>query len=154
MTQSSCDIAVVGAGLVGLATAWQLARRQPGLRITVVEAEARSPSIRAAITRESSTPASTTRPAASRQGCAPAARCSSNSSAPIMTFRSSATARWSSRCVTMKLGLLATLYQRAEANGVPQLRRLTPDELREVEPAVEELAAIHRLPLAWWTSGR
>jgi L-2-hydroxyglutarate oxidase len=31
------DVAVIGGGLVGLATAHQLLRRQPGLRLALVE---------------------------------------------------------------------------------------------------------------------
>lgn len=37
----SCDVAVVGAGIVGLATAWQLSQRHPQARIVVLEKESR-----------------------------------------------------------------------------------------------------------------
>src|SRR5512142_2212970 len=33
------DIAIVGAGVVGLATAFELSRREPGIDITVIEKE-------------------------------------------------------------------------------------------------------------------
>jgi L-2-hydroxyglutarate oxidase LhgO len=36
---SSVDVAVVGAGIVGLATAYQLLDRRPGLRVTIIEKE-------------------------------------------------------------------------------------------------------------------
>ena len=32
---------VVGGGVIGLAAAWQFTRRQPGIRLAVVEAEPR-----------------------------------------------------------------------------------------------------------------
>jgi len=35
------DVTVVGGGLIGLATAWQLARRRPGLALAVLEKERR-----------------------------------------------------------------------------------------------------------------
>jgi glycine/D-amino acid oxidase-like deaminating enzyme len=38
-TSAECDVAIVGAGFTGLWTAYYLARRQPGLRIIVVERE-------------------------------------------------------------------------------------------------------------------
>lgn len=34
------DVVVVGGGIIGRATAWQLLTRRPGSRVTVVEAEA------------------------------------------------------------------------------------------------------------------
>ena len=36
---SSVDVTVIGAGIVGLATAWQLKRRHPSLTLTVIEKE-------------------------------------------------------------------------------------------------------------------
>ena len=36
-TQDSFDVAIVGAGLTGLWTAWYLLERDPGLRIVVLE---------------------------------------------------------------------------------------------------------------------
>ena len=62
---------VVGAGIVGLATAHRILLDRPDAAVTVLEKEDRtSPRTRPATTRASSTPASTTSPAASRRGCA------------------------------------------------------------------------------------
>ena len=36
---SSCDVAIVGGGIVGLAAAQELIQRKPGLKITLVEKE-------------------------------------------------------------------------------------------------------------------
>jgi glycine/D-amino acid oxidase-like deaminating enzyme len=36
---SHCDVALIGAGIVGLATAWHLAQRHPGRRLVVLEKE-------------------------------------------------------------------------------------------------------------------
>ena len=37
---STCDVAIVGGGIVGLAAAQELIERRPGLKITLVEKEA------------------------------------------------------------------------------------------------------------------
>ncbi|MEI7701506.1 MAG: FAD-dependent oxidoreductase, partial [Planctomycetia bacterium] len=37
---SRFDVAVIGGGIVGLATAWQLHLRKPGLKIVIIEKEA------------------------------------------------------------------------------------------------------------------
>ena len=36
---STCDVAIVGGGIVGLAAAQELIKRKPGLKITLVEKE-------------------------------------------------------------------------------------------------------------------
>jgi L-2-hydroxyglutarate oxidase LhgO len=42
-----------------------------------------------------------------------------------------------------ELGRLEELHSRAEANGVPGVRRLSPAELHEIEPHVTGVAALH-----------
>jgi L-2-hydroxyglutarate oxidase LhgO len=42
-----------------------------------------------------------------------------------------------------ELGRLGDLEERAQANGVPRVRRLGPEELREIEPHVTGVAALH-----------
>ncbi len=42
-----------------------------------------------------------------------------------------------------ELSALDTLWDRGQQNGLRDLRRLTPDQLREIEPNVAGLAAIH-----------
>ena len=64
------DIAVVGAGIVGLAVARELAQRDPQRRVVVLERESASATTRRATTRASRTPGSTTRPARSRRASA------------------------------------------------------------------------------------
>jgi L-2-hydroxyglutarate oxidase len=39
MTAEPADVAVVGAGIVGRATAWQITRRRPALQVVVVDKE-------------------------------------------------------------------------------------------------------------------
>ena len=53
---AECDFAVVGAGIVGLAVARELALRHPGASVAVIEAADRSPPTRPATRAASSTP--------------------------------------------------------------------------------------------------
>ena len=64
------DIAVVGGGIVGLATSRELLLRHPRLKLANVEKEPATTATRPATTAASSTPGSTTSPARSRPSCA------------------------------------------------------------------------------------
>ena len=137
------DVVIVGAGIVGLATARQLLMARPDLDVVVLEAEARV-----------------------------AAHQSSHNSgvlhAGVYYEPGSLKARW---CVAGKreleawcdehdvpvhrigkvvvatrpdeLPALADLEHRATANGVPGLRRLDAAGLAEIEPHVAGIAALH-----------
>ncbi len=87
-----CDIAVVGAGIVGLAVARELARRRPR-SLCVLEADEGSRATRPRATAAWCTPASTTGPARSRRGCAWRARASCTSCASARACATNAAAR-------------------------------------------------------------
>ncbi|HEX8075372.1 MAG TPA: L-2-hydroxyglutarate oxidase [Thermoleophilaceae bacterium] len=138
-----CDLAVVGAGILGLATARELSERHPRLSIRVLEKESE--------------------PAAHQTG-----RNSGVVHAGIYYAPGSLKARLCvdgarrlyehcerhgiehERCGKVvvatgerELPALAELERRGHANGVPGLRRLRADELAEVEPHVRGVAALH-----------
>jgi L-2-hydroxyglutarate oxidase len=141
VTASVPDVAVVGGGIVGLATARALALR--GRRVLVLEREARlgahqtshnsgvihqgiyyAPgSLKARLCREGAD--------ALYAYCAahgiPAEPCGK----VVVAVRQE------------DLPRLDELERRATANGVPGLRRLGPAELREIEPEATGLAALH-----------
>jgi 2-hydroxyglutarate dehydrogenase len=138
-----CDIAVVGAGIVGLAAARELARRHPRASITVVDKESdigrhqtgrNSGVIHAGIYYA---PGSL-----KAQLCVRGAR-------ELYDFceRHGIDAE---RCGKLIVALdeselpgLDELERRGRANGVPGLRRLGRDELLELEPAAAGIAALH-----------
>ena len=64
------DLAVVGGGIIGLATAREMLRRTPDLRVVVLERESASRTPDGPRTPASPTPASTTSPGRSRPSCA------------------------------------------------------------------------------------
>jgi len=136
------DVAVVGAGIVGLATALQLQRARPGIRVTVLEKEARA-------------------------GAHQSGRNSGVIHAGIYYRPGSLKARLCRRGVDMLLHFcdehsvpyelcgkvvvatsteeiprLEDLFARGTANGVPGLRMAEAAELRELEPHAAGVRAI------------
>ncbi len=138
-----CDLVVVGAGIVGLAVARELALRHPGFSIAVLEREAgiarhqtghSSGVVHAGIYyRPGSLKARLCVEGARRlyeyceQGGIPYER----SGKLIVATKES------------ELDGLAKLERRGRENGVPGLVRMGPDELREIEPHAAGLAALH-----------
>ncbi len=143
MTPPAYDVAVVGAGLVGLATAYQLLRARPGLRIAVLDKEPvvgrhqsshnsgvlhsgvyyQPGSLKARLCREGKDAVE----AFAREHGVPVERCGK----VIVAVDDGERAR------------LADLYERGCRNGVPGLALIDPDGLREIEPHVAGVAALH-----------
>lgn len=137
------DVVVVGGGIIGLATAWQLVSRNPQLQVTVVEADA---SIAGHQTSHNSgvlhagiyyAPGSL-----KAQLCA-----RGKGMLEVFCAEHGIPVQHNGKLVVAtsddELDGLATLYERSLQNGVEGLRRLDRDQLREIEPAAEGIAAIH-----------
>jgi 2-hydroxyglutarate dehydrogenase len=138
-----CDVAVVGAGIVGLATARELAERHPRLSIRVLEKEARPAthqtgrnsgvvhsglyyapgSLKAELCVEG---ARRLYEHCERRGV-PHERCGK---VVVATHEG-------------ELPALAELERRGRANGVPGLRRLDAAGLAAIEPHARGVAALH-----------
>ena len=137
------DIAVVGGGIVGLAVARELLERRPGLRLAVVEREAEvgrgqtganSGVIHAGIYYA---PGSL-----KAQLCVEGAR----RLYEYCDARGIAHERCGKLVVAVddaELPRLDELERRGHANGVPGLRRLGAEALREIEPEARGVAALH-----------
>jgi 2-hydroxyglutarate dehydrogenase len=138
-----CDVAVVGGGILGLATARELQRRDPDARIVVLERED-------GLGRHQS---------GSNSGVAHAgiyyvpgslkARLCVEGVRELYAFCDEHGVAYE-RCGkvivaldTSELPRLDDLEARGRANGVPGLRRLGPAELAEVEPHAAGVAALH-----------
>lgn len=141
--RDECDLAVVGAGILGLAVARELLNRRPGTTVQVLEREG-------AIARHQTGHNS----GVIHQGvyyepgslkaklCVQGARelyayCDANG---VPAERVGKVIVATSE---HELGRLAELERRGRANGVPGLRRLTPAELGDVEPHARGVAALH-----------
>jgi 2-hydroxyglutarate dehydrogenase len=140
---AECDIVVVGAGIVGLATARELALRHDGIRIAVLEREEAIASHQTGRTSGVIHAGIYYRPGSLKARlCVSGARelytyCSERG---IRTERSGklivATAQ-------AELGALAELERRGHENEVPGLRRVDAAEIRDDEPHATGIAGLH-----------
>jgi L-2-hydroxyglutarate oxidase len=138
-----CDLLVVGAGILGLAVARELLSRRRGLRLTVLEREPEvglhqtghnSGVIHAGIYY--------------KPGSLKAKLCVEGAH-KLYEFceRRGVPYRRSGKVIVARdeseLAPLDELESRGRANGVPGLRRITPEELATIEPQCRGVAALH-----------
>lgn len=141
--QGAYDVVVVGAGLLGLATARALLRRTPGARVAVLDKEAQLACHQSG--RNSGVvhaglyyPAGSLKARLCREGRAALLGFADEHGIPY---------RVSGKLVVAvdgaELSRLDELERRGTANGLRGLRRLAGDELREIEPHVRGVQALH-----------
>ena len=137
------DVAVIGGGLVGLASAHRLLERSPGLRIALLEKEtapARHQSgrssgvVHAGLYYE---PGSL-KARLCREGREELAAFCAEQGIPVQPRGKLVVA-----VDEDELEQLAKLARRGRENGIRELRELDAEELREVEPHVSGVRAIH-----------
>jgi (S)-2-hydroxyglutarate dehydrogenase len=138
-----CDLAVVGAGIVGLAVARELALRHPRLHVCVLEAEdrpaAHQTSHNSGVLHAGIYYAPGTLKA---QLCVEGGR-------ELMAYcierglPHRSCGKLIVAATVAELGRLDELERRGRANGVTGLKRLGADGLRGVEPHARGLAALH-----------
>jgi L-2-hydroxyglutarate oxidase LhgO len=142
MAADRVDVAVIGAGIVGLATALTLLERRPDLRLVVLE---REPEVAAHQSGHNSgvvhaglyyAPGSQ-KALLCRQGKAMVERYCEEHTIPIA---------WPGKLVVAldasELPRLADLKARGIANGVDGLEELGPERIRELEPHVRGVRAL------------
>jgi L-2-hydroxyglutarate oxidase len=137
------DLAVVGGGIVGLATTLQLLRRQPDLRVVILEKE------REVAMHQSGhnsgvlhaglyyVPGSL-KARLCREGKAAVEAYATEKGIPYELCGKLVVALDES-----ELGRFEALKQRAIANEVPGLREVGPEEIREIEPHAVGIRALH-----------
>ncbi len=141
--ESRADLAVIGAGIIGLATARSLARRYSHLRIVVVDKErelAAHQTGRASGVIHSGlyyTPGSL-KARLCAQGAAELYRYCEERSIPTNRCGKVVVATQPS-----ELPRLEELHRRGLANGVPGLELIGPERLRELEPHAAGIRALH-----------
>ena len=137
------DVAVVGAGIVGLAVARELIRRHPGRRIIVIDKHG---SVACCQTSHNSGVIHSG--VYYRPGSLKARLCVEG--ARLMQEYCDAHAIAYERCGKLivalrpdELGRLDELQARGQANGVAGLRRVTAGQIAEIEPHCLGIAALH-----------
>ncbi|MDB4896731.1 MAG: hydroxyglutarate oxidase [Firmicutes bacterium] len=137
------DIAIVGGGIVGLATAVTLLKQWPSLRVVVLEKEA---NVAAHQTGHNSGVIHSGiyyKPGSLKANlCVDGVR-------RMTAFCEEHGIRYE-RCGKVivatdnrELAALEELYRRGTANGVPGLRKISREELQEIEPHAAGIAALH-----------
>ena len=143
MDDSRFDVVVVGAGILGLATARELQARRPGATVAVLDKEQ---GVGAHQTSHSSgvvhrgvyyTPGSL-KARLCVEGAERLLRYCDERGIPILRCGKVVVATTDD-----ELPRLDELYRRSLENGVPRVRLIGPDELRELEPNVAGVKALH-----------
>jgi L-2-hydroxyglutarate oxidase LhgO len=142
-TERPLDVVVVGAGIVGLATARCLLQRTPALKLAVVEKED------AIATHQTGHNSGVVHSGIYYvPGSLKARLCTQGKAAleQLVAERGLAHERCGKVIVALsesELPRLEELERRAQANGVQGLRAIGADELREVEPNAVGIRALH-----------
>ena len=140
---SECDAVVIGAGIVGLAVARELARRHKGARVAVIEGEG---SIGAHQTSHSS---GVIHAGVYYEPGSIKARLCVQGAAELYEYcdEKGIDARKVGKLIVAadenEVARLDALEKRARTNGVPGLRRLDRSEIAHVEPHARGVAALH-----------
>jgi L-2-hydroxyglutarate oxidase LhgO len=137
------DVVMIGAGIVGVATARELHERMPALRIAVLDKEP-------AVGRHQSGHNSGVLHAGVyyQPGSLKAELCV-RGKALMETFAQEHDIPYETcgklivALDSSELGRLADLEKRGRANGVPGMRMLGPEEMREIEPYAAGIRALH-----------
>ena len=137
------DVVVVGAGILGLATARELQSRHPGQRIAIVEKEAK-PGLHQSGHNSGVLHAGVYY----KPGSLKAKLCVEGKAAMERFADEHGIAYETCGKVIValddsELGRLADLEERGRANGVPGLKVIGPEELREIEPHAAGVRAIY-----------
>ena len=139
---AACDVAVVGAGLVGLATARELLARRPGLRVAVIEKDGIA-------AHQSSHNSGVVHAGIYYKPGSLKARLAVTGARELYAYcerRGIAHERCGKLILATserELPALQELERRGAANGVEGLRRIAPDEIARYEPAARGIAALH-----------
>ena len=143
MAQREADLLIIGAGIVGLATAMEATRRFPGLRILVVEKEDH---VAAHQTGHNSGVIHSG--LYYKTGSLKARNCVAGA-ASMKRFCQEQGIRYE-ECGKLVVATsseevprLEQLHQRGIANGVPGLHMMEPDEFRAIEPHCSGIQALH-----------
>ena len=143
MRSNKYDLAIVGGGILGLATAHRLLEKSPGLKVLLIEKENRL-----AAHQTGNNSGVLHSGLYYKPGSAKASLCVSGLKEMIQFCRTHGVPHEICGKIVLathanQLPHLETLWQRGHANGMQGLRRLNPEQIKEIEPHANGVAAIH-----------
>ena len=142
MTSNETDVAVIGGGLVGLATAHAIAAKAPHLRLTVLEAEG------SVGRHQSGRNSGVLHSGVYYQPGSLKARLCRTGADRMVDFCNEhgisieQTGKVIVATATSQIAAIEEIERRGNANGLTGLRTVDPDELAELEPHVISVAAL------------
>ena len=142
MTQPGFDVAIVGAGVVGLATAMELLKRRPATRLVILEKEDRVAAHQTGRNSGVIHAGLYYKPGSLK------AQLSTEGSRSMIEFCQEHDLPFElcGKVVVAtkedEVPRLDELYRRGEANGVPGLRRISAAEVHEIEPHAAGVAGL------------
>jgi L-2-hydroxyglutarate oxidase len=137
------DIVVVGAGIVGLATARELQQRHPQLAIAVVDKESGPGRHQSGHNSGVLHAGVYYKPGSLKAQLCVQGKTAMERFADQHGIGYETCGKLIVAIEDSELGRLADLEQRGKANGVPGLRVVGPEELREIEPHAAGIRALH-----------
>ncbi len=140
---SECDVVVVGAGIVGLATARELALRHDGIRIAVLEREGSIAAHQTGRTSGVIHAGIYYRPGSLKARLCVAGARELYSYCEERGIRAERSGKLIVATAAEELDALAELERRGHENEVPGLRRIEAAEIREIEPHGTGVSALH-----------
>jgi (S)-2-hydroxyglutarate dehydrogenase len=141
--QRRYDVVVIGGGIVGLATAYRLLEARPKLKVLLLEKEAKLGAHQTGNNSGVLHAGLYYRPGSAK------AQCAVQGLQEMLAFcRQHGVAHEQCGKIVVatepgELERLENLWQRGNANGLQGLRKLTAEQIREIEPHAAGLAAIH-----------
>ena len=142
VTNSTFDIAIVGAGIVGLATAMELVQRRPNLRLVVVEKEART------AVHQTGNNSGVIHAGLYYKPGSLKARMAVEGARRMVEFAQEHALPYElcGKVVVAtkedELPRLEELYRRGTANGVPGLIKITAQQIKDYEPHTTGIAGL------------
>jgi (S)-2-hydroxyglutarate dehydrogenase len=136
------DVAVIGGGIVGLATAYRLLEARPGLRLTVLEREERLASHQTGHNSGVLHAGIYYAPGTLKAQLCREGKAELESFCEAHGIPSARVGKLVVATREDELGRLNALSERARANGVPGLEVIGPERIREIEPHAAGLRAL------------
>ena len=134
---------IIGAGILGLATARELLQRFPGVRLAIVDKEDAPGRHQSGHNSGVLHAGVYYKPGSLKAELCVQGKAAMERFATSTTSRTRPAASSSWRSTRVELGRLADLEARGRANGVPGLRMVGPDEMAEIEPHAAGIRALH-----------